>query len=123
MCSIAACGTGLWVLWLGVTLGGVVWNLIYRTLGTGHLLRGRGGGYKTGGWGTCEVPPLWKGVGGGGGAEFFLSHAEGGAQNVLGSFYAVACSFSHIEGGGDSLKIKWGGGAKRFNLVRDFPIL
>ena len=38
------------------------------------------GGYKTGG-GACEVLPLRKG-GGGGGTSF--SHAEGGAQKVLG---------------------------------------
>ena len=57
----------------------------------------------------------------GGGGGFFLSHAEGGAQNVLGSFYAVACSFSHIEGGGDSLKIKWGGGQKGLTLSVIFP--
>ena len=33
----------------------------------------------------------------GGGKSF--SHAEGGAQKVLGSFYAVAWSFSHIVEG------------------------
>ena len=39
---------------------------------------GGGGGYKTGG-GAREVLHLWKG---GGGKSF--SHAEGGAQKVLG---------------------------------------
>ena len=43
------------------------------------LITGRGGGYKTGG-GAREVLPLQKG--GGGGKSF--SHAEGGAQKVLG---------------------------------------
>ena len=43
------------------------------------LITGRGGGYKTGG-GAREVLPLKKG--GGGGKSF--SHAEGGAQKVLG---------------------------------------
>ena len=44
------------------------------------LITGRGGGYKTGGGGGArEVLPLRKG---GGGKSF--SHAEGGAQKVLG---------------------------------------
>ena len=43
------------------------------------LITGRGGGYKTGGGGAREVLPLRKG---GGGKSF--SHAEGGAQKVLG---------------------------------------
>ena len=34
-----------------------------------------------------------------GGGRNFFSHAEMGTQ-VLGSFYAVAWSFGHIEGGG-----------------------
>ena len=42
------------------------------------LITGRGG-YKTGGGGAREVLPLRKG---GGGKSF--SHAEGGAQKVLG---------------------------------------
>ena len=46
------------------------------------LITGRGGGYKTGGGGACEVLPLRKG--GEGGKSF--SHAEGGAQKVLRCF-------------------------------------
>ena len=42
---------------------------------------GRGGGYKTRVGGACEVLPLLKGGGGGGRS---VSHAEGGAQQVLG---------------------------------------
>ena len=53
-------------------------------------------GYKTGG-AACEVLPLQKG---GGGAEKVLSMLKGGHNKFWGSFYAVACSFSHIEGGG-----------------------
>ena len=45
------------------------------------------GGYKTGGWGgggACE---------GGGGGERSLSHAEGGTQNVFGSFLRSTLKF------------------------------
>ena len=37
----------------------------------------------------------------GGGRKSFISHAEGGGghKKFWGSFYAVAGSFSHIEGG------------------------
>ena len=47
------------------------------------LITGRGGSYKTGGGGACEVLPLQKGGGG-----IFFSHAEGGggAQQVLREF-------------------------------------
>ena len=48
-------------------------------LGTGHYLRGGGGGYKTGGGGHVKFYPYEKG---GGGKSF--SHAEGGTQQVLG---------------------------------------
>ena len=48
------------------------------------LITGRGGATKWEG-GAREVLPLRKG---GGGKSF--SHAQGGAQKVLGSFYAVA---------------------------------
>ena len=37
--------------------------------------------------------------GGGGGGRKSFHHAEGGAQEVSGSFYTVALSFSHIEVG------------------------
>ena len=38
-----------------------------------------------------------------------LSHAEGGHKTFWGSFYAIACSFSHIEGGGGAQQISTGG--------------
>ena len=54
-----------------------------------------GGGYKTG-RGAREVLHLRKG----GGAEKVLAMLKGGHKKFWGSFYAVACSFSHIVGGG-----------------------
>ena len=57
---------------------------------------------------------------GGGGKSF--SHAEGGAgghNKFWGSFYVVALSGSHIEGGGGHTKFalfKRGGGMKGFTL-------
>ena len=51
------------------------------------LITGRGGGYKTGG-GAREVLPLRKG-----GAEKSFSHAEGGAQKVLGYFLCGSLKF------------------------------
>ena len=51
---------------------------VSKTFRDWSLIAGRGG-YKTGG-GPCEVLILQKG--GGGGKSF--SHAQGGAQNVLG---------------------------------------
>ena len=56
-------------------------------LGTGHYLRGGGGGgYKTGGGRACEVVPLRKGRGGG-----CFSHTEGGLHKKFwGSFYMIA---------------------------------
>ena len=59
------------------------------------------------GGGACEVLPIQKG---GGGKSF--SHAEGGAQRVLGLFLHSSLKFSHIEGGGT----KRGGGANHFAL-------
>ena len=76
------------------------WSLI---MGRGGLQNGRG---------ACEVLPLRKG--GGGGKSF--SHAEEGAQKFWGSFYTVAWSFSHIEGGAKSFhSLK--GGRKKFDPV------
>ena len=60
----------------------------------------------------------------GGEKSFTFSHAEGwgegGAQRFWGSFYAVAQSFSHIEGGG--------GGGKGFHsfkagALKFYPVL
>ena len=46
---------------------------------------GRGGGYKMGGGGACEVLPLRKGR-----AEKVLAMLKGGHKQFWGSFYAVA---------------------------------
>ena len=51
------------------------------------LITGRGGGYKTGGGGTWSFTPTKRG----GGNSF--SHAEGGAQNVLGRFSCSSLKF------------------------------
>ena len=52
----------------------------------------------------------------GGGKSF--SHAVGGAQQVLGSFYSVALSFSHIEGRKSFHSLKGGEGREKF-----YPVL
>ena len=58
------------------------------------LITGRGATKQEGG-GHVKFYPYKKG----GGAEKCFSHAEGGGhKKFLGSFYAVARSFSHIEG-------------------------
>ena len=49
------------------------------------LITGRGGGYKTGGGGACEVLPLRKG-----GVEKVLAMLKGGHKKFWGSFYVVA---------------------------------
>ena len=54
---------------------------------------GEGGATKREG-GAREVLPLRKGV-----AEKVLAILKGGHKKFWGSFYAVALSFSHIEGG------------------------
>ena len=91
------------------------------------------GGYKTEG-GSREVLTLWKG---GGGRKTFtvLAMLKGGHKKFWGSFYAVAWSFSHIEGGGGKkcpIFKRGGGDAKSFTVLRDgrkklrprdFPIL
>ena len=61
-----------------------------------------------------------------------FSHAEGGGgghKQFWGSFYAIAQSFSHIEGRAQKDPTLKGGGLKSFTLSggrgggRDFPIL
>ena len=59
------------------------------------LIMGRGG-YKTGG-GHVKFYPYKKG---GGGAEKVLAMLKWGHNKFYDSFYTVAWSFSHIEGGG-----------------------
>ena len=49
------------------------------------LITGRGGGYKTGGGGACEVLPLRKL-----GAEKVLAMLKGGHKKFWGRFYVVA---------------------------------
>ena len=55
---------------------------------------------------------------GGGGSGKGFSHAEVGAQKVLGSFYMVAWSLSHAEGGGGAKGPPLKGGRKKF-----YPVL
>ena len=61
---------------------------------------GAGGSQTVGGGGACEVLPLRKGE-----AEQVLDMLKGRHTTLWGSFYMVALSFSHFEGGGE-------GGAK-----------
>ena len=71
-------------------------GLVKHMLRDWSLITGRGGGLQTGrGGGGVNFTPTKKR---GGGKSF--SQAEGQAKNVLGWFYAVALSLSHIEGGG-----------------------
>ena len=60
------------------------------------LITGWGWGYKMGGGRACEVLPLQNE-----GAEKVLAMLRGGGghKKFWGSFYAVASSCSHIEGG------------------------
>ena len=58
--------------------------------------REEGGGYKTGG-GACEVLPLRKGTG------KVLAMLKRGHKKFWGSFYTIASSFSHIEGGAQNV--------------------
>ena len=59
------------------------------TLGTGHQLRGGGGGLQNGRRGeACEVLPQRKG--GGGGTEKHLAMLKGGPKRFWGSFYMAA---------------------------------
>ena len=72
------------------------------------------GATKREGGGAREVLPLQKG-----GAEKVLAMLKGGHKMFWGSFYAVALSFSHIEGEGGREKfplLKRGGGAKSLTL-------
>ena len=79
------------------------------------LITGRRG-YKTGGGGGRHVKfyPYRKA---GGGCRTSFSHAEGGGggghNNFLGSFYAIALSFSHIEGQGAKSVHSLKGGARK----------
>ena len=87
--------------------------------------------YKAGGGDMWSFTPTKRG----GGVEKFLAILKGGHKKFWGSFYAVAWSFSHIEGGGGCKRFPLfkSGGAKSFTCVerggrkkfrtRDFPIL
>ena len=74
------------------------------------LITGRGGGGATnrtwGGGGGVNFTPTKKR----GGEEKVLAKLKGGEKTFWGGFYAVALSFSHIEGGG--------GGRKKFSLFK-----
>ena len=60
-------------------------KVTYFRLRDSSLITGRGGGYKTGGGGACEVLPLRKGV-----SERVLAMLKGGHKKFRGSFYVVA---------------------------------
>ena len=92
-------------------------------------------------WGVCAVIHRAKGLVTGGGLQSgwhvkyypyekggrkSFSHAEGGAQKNWGSFYAVAWSCSHIEGGGARKKFplfKRGGGCEKLYPVINYQSL
>ena len=81
------------------------------------LITGRGGATKQEAEGNVNFYPYEKK---GGGAEKVLAMLKGGGghKTFWGSFYAVAWSFSHIEGGSIKFPLFKRGGAKRFTLSR-----
>ena len=96
----------VWGLPLGFCTG---WTSYFRDW---SLITGRGG-LQNGRGGHVKFYPYEMG-GGGGGKR--LSHAEGGAQKVWGSFSAAAWCFSHIVGGRGEFPRFKRGGAKSFTL-------
>ena len=59
--------------------------MMWHAFSDWSLITGRGGGYKTGGWGHMKFYPYEKG-----GAEKVLAMLKGGHKKFWGSFYVVA---------------------------------
>ena len=72
-----------------VTVSAYCFRHCLRNLKDWPLLTGRGGGYKKGGGRHVKFYPYKKGGGDGKG----FSHAEGGAQQVLGQFLCDSLKF------------------------------